>query len=520
VVPAQSAPLFNPIENLLSAEPLDIALHTFQFLSYRDLVSLTQVCKSWKNAVINTKSLQFSSVMKKLETYGIIDRLYRLEATMAPKLYIHKQTEISSRMRAILTDWLLQVNNEFENSLDTGFLAMQIVDRYLSKWDVKRNKLQLVGIASLLVASKMEETHYPDLGELLYLCDNIYTREQLVEMESTIMRGLNHSLHSPTILHFLRYFLKESPCSKKEMTLALYISEQVLLDYNMLQFRPSRVALAIFLYVKHKEIDHLHADLELFNIPLEEVYAPASVLVSMLSCQSEYFLQAILLRFSEHADHAEGDEEVDAEFVAWLGQRYPEFYSHTSAFSSLFQEPTKGGHTLLASEPAIRVSMPSSPTQESEPTNNSLSSSSSSSSSSPSSSSSSPSASTSSVPIVYDEDVSFAAYIANLADPNFFTGAASIHANVQVVAEPVKEKKEINNHETVEGSKAEMHVGWECSSISETEKESSSEGEEDSDSESETGSDADSGSSSSDSGASNSGSDDSDEEEEEEEEEE
>lgn len=459
IVPTQPPLTFNPMEALLSAEPLDIALHTFQFLSYRDLVQVTRVCKSWKTAVVASKSLEFASAEKKLATHDIIDRLYKLEATMSAGFFVHHQSEISSRMRAILADWLLQVNNEFENSVDTGYLAMQVVDRYLGRVNVKRNKLQLVGIASLLIASKMEETHYPDLGELLYLCDNIYTRDQLVEMESTIMRGLDHTLHSPTLLHFLRYYMKESPCSKTQRALALYLSEQSLLDYRMLEYRPSRVAMAIFLYVKHEEFSSLNKALDLFNVPLHEVYAPASTLVSMISCASGYFLQATLLRFTDHADHEEGLEDISTEFVAWLAERYPGFASHLSAFSLAYVEPTKvdspsmptvGSCVEHVAPPQTETVAQPSPTVSSASTDTAMPVTPLSRRSKPITSSSSLSSTgvdatfTAHTADLADpelfatettaiqEDISFAAYIANLADPFFFTEAAAIQEREKV----------------------------------------------------------------------------------------
>ena len=53
--------------------------------------------------------------------------------------------------------------------------------------DVDTDKLQLVGITALLVASKLEEYYPVDLKKLLHLTENSYTRQQITHMERTIL---------------------------------------------------------------------------------------------------------------------------------------------------------------------------------------------------------------------------------------------------------------------------------------------------------------------------------------------
>ena len=68
-----------------------------------------------------------------------------------------KQRELNNLMRSILVDWMIDVSSEFFLKRETFHTALNYVDRYLSivpnikKWD-----LQLLGLTSLFVASKME----------------------------------------------------------------------------------------------------------------------------------------------------------------------------------------------------------------------------------------------------------------------------------------------------------------------------------------------------------------------------
>ena len=55
----------------------------------------------------------------------------------------------------------------FVVSQETLYLTVAILDRYLSVEGlrVKRQKLQLIGVTSMFVASKYEEMYTPEIGE-------------------------------------------------------------------------------------------------------------------------------------------------------------------------------------------------------------------------------------------------------------------------------------------------------------------------------------------------------------------
>ena len=64
-----------------------------------------------------------------------------------------KQTDINAKMRAILIDWLVEVHHKFKLRPETMYLTVHLIDRYLEKEAVQRNKLQLIGITAMFVAS-------------------------------------------------------------------------------------------------------------------------------------------------------------------------------------------------------------------------------------------------------------------------------------------------------------------------------------------------------------------------------
>ncbi|KAK6149017.1 hypothetical protein DH2020_016542 [Rehmannia glutinosa] len=82
--------------------------------------------------------------------------------------YMDTQPEINEKMRAILIDWLVQVHHKFDLSPETFYLTINIVDRYLAAKTTSRRELQLVGLSSMLIASKYEEIWAPEVENMVY----------------------------------------------------------------------------------------------------------------------------------------------------------------------------------------------------------------------------------------------------------------------------------------------------------------------------------------------------------------
>ncbi|KAL5559113.1 hypothetical protein UlMin_035324 [Ulmus minor] len=162
--------------------------------------------------------------------------------------YIEKvQTDVTPNMRGILVDWLVEVAEEYKLLPDTLFLSIYYIDSFLSKRALNRQKLQLLGVSSMLIASKYEEITPPHVEDFCYITDNTYTKEEVVNMEAAILKSLSFELGSPTTKTFLRKFTRvaqesdQNPHLKLEF-LVYYLAELSLLDYNCVGFLPSLVA--------------------------------------------------------------------------------------------------------------------------------------------------------------------------------------------------------------------------------------------------------------------------------------
>ncbi|KAK9080109.1 hypothetical protein SSX86_001784 [Deinandra increscens subsp. villosa] len=163
------------------------------------------------------------------------------------------QKDINASMRAILIDWLVEVAEEYRLVPDTLYLTINYIDRYLSGNLMDRQRLQLLGVACMMIASKYEEICAPQVEEFCYITDNTYFKDEVLQMESSVLNFLKFELTAPTVRCFLRRFVRaahgvnEAPSMHLEC-LASYISELSLVEYNMLRYAPSLVAAsAIFL---------------------------------------------------------------------------------------------------------------------------------------------------------------------------------------------------------------------------------------------------------------------------------
>jgi G2/mitotic-specific cyclin-B, other len=100
---------------------------------------------------------------------------------------MESQEDINEKMRAILIDWLVEVHLKFKLVPESLYLTVNLIDRYLEKEQVNRQKLQLVGVTAMLVACKYEEIYPPIVKDFVYITDNAYTKEEILEMERKML---------------------------------------------------------------------------------------------------------------------------------------------------------------------------------------------------------------------------------------------------------------------------------------------------------------------------------------------
>jgi len=175
--------------------------------------------------------------------------LFQEEASFLPRAdYMEMQADLTPKMRTILIDWLIEVHMKYRLRSETLHLAVNLIDRHLTRMPVVRKKLQLVGVVAMFIASKFEEINPPELHDWVYITDKAYTKDDVLVMECTMLTTLGFHITVPTPAHFFPGLQKANGCSNVHRELAMYILELGLLDIRMLQYTSSqRVSAALLL---------------------------------------------------------------------------------------------------------------------------------------------------------------------------------------------------------------------------------------------------------------------------------
>ena len=108
-------------------------------------------------------------------------------------------SDLNSRMRIILFDWIATVALKFDYSADTAITTMRIVDQYTKVRPVPVKKYQLVGIAALVIASKVDEVEGYAMEAHVRVCDDAYSMQEIIEMESNICTALEFEFDASRI---------------------------------------------------------------------------------------------------------------------------------------------------------------------------------------------------------------------------------------------------------------------------------------------------------------------------------
>uniref|UniRef100_A0A493SX48 Uncharacterized protein n=1 Tax=Anas platyrhynchos platyrhynchos TaxID=8840 RepID=A0A493SX48_ANAPP len=144
-------------------------------------------------------------------------------------------------------DYMREREENFELNHETLYLAVKLVDHYLVEVVSMKDKLQLIGSTAVLIASKFEEQCPPCVDDFLYICDDAYKREELVAMEKSILRTLNFDINIPIPYRFLRRFAKCARVNMETLTLARFLCEMTLQEYDYARERPSKLAASCLL---------------------------------------------------------------------------------------------------------------------------------------------------------------------------------------------------------------------------------------------------------------------------------
>ena len=192
---------------------------------------------------------------------SILSHLHASELKKQPNpSYMLRQADLTARMREILIDWLIEVHSKFRLQTETLYLCVYIIDKFLERRAVMKNKLQLVGCTALLLAAKYEEIYAPEVMDFVHIADKTYSKEQILQMESIMLTALSFNITTASPYRFLQRYhmltvstmcsaattgsgvvVSDSSINRMRNT-AEYLLELTCQEYRFLQYLPSRIA--------------------------------------------------------------------------------------------------------------------------------------------------------------------------------------------------------------------------------------------------------------------------------------
>ncbi|XP_061343283.1 putative cyclin-A3-1 [Gastrolobium bilobum] len=224
--------------------------------------------------------------------------------------YVQKvQKDINANMRGVLVDWLVEVAEEYKLVSDTLYLSVSYIDRFLSSNSLSKQKLQLLGVSSMRIASKYEEIKPPEVEDFCYITDNTYSKEEVLAMEADILKSLKFEMGGPTVKTFLRRFSRVAQQSGDILELhfeflSYYLADLSLLDYNCVKFLPSLVAASVVFLARFILNPKTHP----WNSALYQLtrYRPGDLKECVLNIHDLYLsrrggsLQAVREKYKQH----------------------------------------------------------------------------------------------------------------------------------------------------------------------------------------------------------------------------
>ncbi|XP_050016928.1 G2/mitotic-specific cyclin-B3 [Alexandromys fortis] len=255
-----------------------------------DSDSLESIEREDRNPACNSVYIkEIFSYLKKREDKFIVGK------------YMEWQLELTSTMRAIVVDWMVEVQSSFQMSNETLHLAVKLMDCYLMMAQCKKDNLQFLGSTVYMIAAKFEGSCLPRLQEFLSICEHPYEPRDMTSLEMKILKTLNYDINIPTAYHFLRRYTTCVHASMKTLTLSRFICEITLPEYEFIQEKPSKLAaacLALALYMRN--LDNCIPLLEQYtHYKIGELYTLVLKLNSLVAFQPKCCLKNVYAKYSE-----------------------------------------------------------------------------------------------------------------------------------------------------------------------------------------------------------------------------
>ena len=220
----------------------------------------------------NISMIELNNIAKNEEEYidEILKNLFeeeRNQQNLNPN-YFKYQSDINPYMRSILIDWIINVNIKFSFKEETLYIAIYIIDAFLSKQYIEKRYFQLLGLSSLLIASKLNEIKLRRISDYSIITDNIYDIQIIKKMEYYILKTLNFNLLFPTPLSFYEIISQKIGISNdiNKYKFGEFLMQSFLINNISLYYSQSTIACAsCYIILKFCKMNNYKTIFELKN---------------------------------------------------------------------------------------------------------------------------------------------------------------------------------------------------------------------------------------------------------------
>jgi cyclin B len=88
----------------------------------------------------------------------------------------------------------------------------------------------------MLIACKYEEIYPPIVKDFVYITDNAYQKEEILEMERKMLSTLDFNIQTTSSFRFLERYCKVAKADQLIFNLSRYLIELSLVSYRMLKY--------------------------------------------------------------------------------------------------------------------------------------------------------------------------------------------------------------------------------------------------------------------------------------------
>ncbi|ELW67826.1 Cyclin-F, partial [Tupaia chinensis] len=179
----------------------------------------------------------------------IVCPLFQASRAVSKQQVFAVQKGLNDTMRYILIDWL----GGGAPMKDFSSLCLHLtvgVHGSLRRRPVARHRLQLLGIACMVICTRFISKEILTIREAVWLTDNTYKYEDLVRMMGEVVSALEGKIRVPTVVDYKDVLLALVPEAPRTQHLCSFLCELSLLHTGLSTYAPARLACAALLLAR------------------------------------------------------------------------------------------------------------------------------------------------------------------------------------------------------------------------------------------------------------------------------